>query len=369
MSNRFRPAHRSIEGLVPYSGGKSMEELAREKGLSGIIKLASNENPLGISPMAHEAARKALEQVNRYPDGASWALKEKLSHRLGVPREMIVVGNGSNEILEIMSQIFLSEGGQSLYAWPAFVVYRLAALAHGGEVMEVPLDGLLRHDLPAMARAINPGTRIIFVANPNNPTGTIVTRDELEDFMERIPEGIPFVLDEAYYEFARHLPEFPDGIQYLREGKPVTVVRTFSKAYGLAGLRVGYAAVPEEIATLIERVRQPFNVNHVSQSAALAALDDHEFVERTLEHNRVEMEKIQAAVEGMGLSVTPSLTNFLLIDLARRNGEDVYNRLLDKGIIVRPMASYGLPGTIRVTPGLAWENDLFLEALEEILAG
>jgi len=368
MRSTFKPAHRSIEKLVPYCGGKCMEELAREKGLSRIVKLASNENALGISPKALEAARKALEQVNRYPDGASWELKEKLSHRLGVPREMIVVGNGSNEILEIMSQIFLSQGGQSLYAWPAFVVYRLAALAHGGEVVEVPLDGQLKHDLSAMARAINPGTRLIFVANPNNPTGTIVTKGELEGFMEKVPGDVPLVLDEAYYEFARHLPEFPDGIQYLKEGKPVTVVRTFSKAYGLAGLRVGYAAVPEEIATLIEKVRQPFNVNHVSQAAALAALDDEEFVEKTLEHNRVEMEKIQVAVEGMGLSVTPSFTNFLLVDLEGRDGDVIYKRLLDKGIIVRPMASYGLPGTIRVTPGLAWENDLFLEALEETLA-
>ena len=198
--------------------------------------------------------------------------------------------------------------------------------------------------------------------------GTMVQEDELRAFMDKIPEGVPFVLDEAYFEFARGVPGFPDGMEYLRAGRPVCVVRTFSKAYGLAGLRVGYAAVPEDIARLIERVRQPFNVNHVSQAAALAALDDEEFVEKTLEHNRVEMEKIRAAVEGMGMSATPSFTNFLLIDLAGREGHKVYERLLDKGIIVRPMAPYGLPGTIRVTPGLAWENDLFLEALGEIAA-
>jgi histidinol-phosphate aminotransferase len=366
-NNIFRPAYRSISDLVPYSGGKPVEELAREKGLSRIIKLASNENPLGMSPKALEAARKALSEVNRYPDGATWELKERLSDRLGVGSDMIVLGNGSNEILELMAQVFLTEGDQCLYAWPAFVVYRLATMAHGGLGQEVPLDGDLRHDLPAMAMAINEKTKLIFVANPNNPTGTLVTRDEVLSFMDRIPENIPFVLDEAYFEFARHMPEYPDGMDFLREGRQVTVVRTFSKAYGLAGLRVGYAAVPEGLAGILNRVRQPFNVNTVAQAAALAAMDDSDFVERSLEHNRVEIEKITAAVEGMGLSVTPSFTNFILIDLAGRDGQDIYNRLLEKGIIVRPMAPYGLPGTIRVSPGLPEEDDIFLEALEEVL--
>jgi len=367
MSTVFNPVYRSIENLAPYSCGKSVEELAREKGLARIIKLASNENPLGMSPKALEAAQRAAGGVNRYPDGANWELKEKLSERLGVDREMIVLGNGSNEILELMAQLFLTEGGQSLYAWPAFLVYRLATMAHGGQSVEVPLDGELRHDLHAMAEAINERTRVIFVANPNNPTGTFVTRDEIQAFMDRIPEDIPFVLDEAYFEFARHMPQYPDGIEYLRQGKYVTVVRTFSKAYGLAGLRIGYAAVPEKLAEFLNRVRQPFNVNSVAQAAALAAMDDEDFVERSLEHNRVEMEKIRVAVEGMGLSVTPSYTNFLLIELAGGDGQEIYNRLLNKGIIVRPMAPYGLPGTIRVTPGLTEENDLFLEALEEVL--
>ena len=367
MKDIFRPAYRSIEDLVPYSGGKPVEELAREKGLARIIKLASNENPLGISPKALEAARRAAGEVNRYPDGATWELKEKLSERLGVGHEMIVLGNGSNEILELMAQVFLTEGGQSLYAWPAFVVYRLATKAHGGQGMEIPLDAELKHDLTAMAEAINEKTRVIFVANPNNPTGTLVSREEVLAFMDRIPEHIPFVLDEAYFEFARHMPQYPDGMEFLRQGKPVTVVRTFSKAYGLAGLRIGYAAVPEELGQILNRVRQPFNVNHIAQAAAIAALDDDEFVEKSLRHNRVEMEKITLAVEGMGLSVTPSYTNFLLVELAGRDGDEIYNRLLNKGIIVRPMAPYGLPGTIRVTPGLAEENDLFLEALEEVL--
>jgi histidinol-phosphate aminotransferase len=367
MSNMFRPAYQSVEDLVPYSAGKPVEELAREKGLTRIVKLASNENPLGMSPKALEAAQRAATGVNRYPNGATWELKEKLAERLGVRKEMIVIGNGSNEILELMAQLFLTEGGESVYAWPAFVVYRLATLAHGGRGVEVPLDESLRHDLDAMAEAVTERTKVVFVANPNNPTGTYVTREEVERFMDCISERVPFVLDEAYFEFARHIPQYPDGLEYLLQGKPIAVVRTFSKAYGLAGLRVGYAAMPESLAELLNRIRQPFNVNSVAQAAASAAMDDEEFVDRSLEHNRVETQRIREAVEGMGLAVTPSSTNFILIDLAGRNGQEIYSRLLEKGIIVRPMAPYGLPGTIRVTPGLAEENDLFLEALEDVL--
>lgn len=367
MRNLFRPAYRSVDDLLPYQAGKPVEELAREKGLTRIVKLASNENPLGVSPRALEAAQRAATEVNRYPDGATWELKDKLAHRLGVRREMIVLGNGSNEILELMAQLFLTKGGESLYAWPSFVVYRLATLAHGGRGAEVPLDRDLRHDLNAMAKAITEKTKIIFVANPNNPTGTYVTREEVERFMACVPEHVPFVLDEAYYEFARHAPDYPNGLEYLRQGKPVTVVRTFSKAYGLAGLRVGYAVMPETLAELLNRVRQPFNVNSVAQAAAVAAMDDEDFVNRSLEHNRMEMQRISDAVTKLGCAVTPSFTNFVLIDLAGHDGQDVYNRLLEKGVIVRPMAPYGLPGTIRVTPGLTEENDLFLEALEEVL--
>ncbi|UCG38858.1 MAG: histidinol-phosphate transaminase, partial [bacterium] len=319
MTYLFKPAHPSVEDLVPYSAGKPVEELAREKGLTRIVKLASNENPLGMSPRALEAARKAAAGVNRYPDGAAWELKEKLSDRLGVPGEMIVLGNGSNEILELMAQLMLAEGDETLYAWPAFVVYRLATLAHGGRGIEVPLDGDLRHDLPAMADALTPRTRLVYVANPNNPTGTYVTRRDVESFMEAIPEGVCLVLDEAYFEFAMHLDDFPDGMEYVRAGRPMVVARTFSKAHGLAGLRVGYAVMPEPLADLVNRVRQPFNVNSVAQAAASAALDDDEFVTRSLEHNRSEMARIRTAVEGMGLSVTPSYTNFILIDLAGRS--------------------------------------------------
>lgn len=367
MTVTYRPAYRSVEDLVPYSGGKPIEEVARELGLKKIIKLASNENPLGMSPGAVTAMNKAALEVNRYPDGAAWDLKGMLSDRLKVPRENIVLGNGSNEILELMAQLLLAEGDEALYAWPAFVVYRLATLAHGGKCVEVPLDAGLKHDLDAMAGAVTDRTKIVYVANPNNPTGTYVGKDELEKFMDRVPKNVPLVLDEAYFEFACHLDDFPDGLEYFRQGRPIVVVRTFSKAHGLAGLRVGYAVMPEPLTDLLNRIRQPFNVNSVAQAAAMAALEDEEFLQHGLDHNRTELARIQTAVENMGLSVTPTVTNFILIDLAGRSGKDVYEGLLRRGVIVRPMAPYGLPGTIRVTAGLVEENDMFLETLGEVI--
>lgn len=369
MTVSYRPAYSSVEDLVPYSAGKPIEEVAREMGLTRIVKLASNENPLGVSPLAIEAMKRAAAGVNRYPDGSAWDLKGKLSDRLEVPRENIVLGNGSNEILELLAQLLLTAGDETLYAWPAFVVYRLATLAHGGRGIEVPLDGDLKHDLDAMADALTDRTRIVYVANPNNPTGTYVGRAELERLMEKVPENVPFVLDEAYFEFARHLGDFPDGMEYFRQGRPIVVVRTFSKAHGLAGLRVGYAVMPEPLADLLNRVRQPFNVNSIAQAAAIAALEDDDFVQRGLDHNREELRRIQDAVETMGLTVTPSFTNFILIDLGGRSGQDVYEGLMKRGVIVRPMASYGLPETIRVTAGLKEENEMFLEALGELIVG
>jgi len=367
MTITYRPAYSSVEDLVPYSAGKPIEEVAREMGLTRIVKLASNENPLGMSPLAVEAMKQAATGVNRYPDGAAWDLKGALSDKLGVPRENIVLGNGSNEILELLAQLLLTGGDETLYAWPAFVVYRLATLAHGGRGIEVPLDGDLKHDLDAMADALTDRTRLVYVANPNNPTGTYVNRTELERFMDKVPENIPLVLDEAYFEFARHLDDFPDGMEYFRQGRPIIVVRTFSKAHGLAGLRVGYAVMPEPLADLLNRVRQPFNVNSIAQAAALAALDDDDFVRRGLDHNREELGRIQDAVEAMGLTVTPSFTNFILIDMGDRSGQDIYEGLMKRGVIVRPMAPYGLPKTIRVTAGLKEENGMFLEALGEII--
>ncbi len=365
--NRFTPAYKSIEDLVPYQTGKPIEELAREKGLTRIIKMASNENPMGMSKRAREAAVEAASGVYRYPDGGAWELKGRLAEKHGVSRNMIVLGNGSNEILELLAQLLLSDNGETLYAWPAFIVYRLATMAHGGKGIEVPLNSRLEHDLDAMAEAVTPETRIAFVANPNNPPGTYLPGDAIEKFMDSLPEEVLFVLDEAYFEYAEGLKGFPDGMDYILNGRQIVVTRTFSKAYGLAGMRIGYGVMPEPLAELLNKVRQPFNVNSIAQAAALAALEDEDFVRRSVALNRKEMERMTPALEDMGLSIWPSATNFLLIDLKERSGTHIYQGLLDQGVIVRSMAPYGLPETIRVTVGLPEENDLFLECLTKII--
>ncbi len=364
---KYKPAHKTVEDLIPYQTGKPIDEVAREMGLGKIVKLASNENPLGLSPLARDAAQSALERVNRYPDGGTYELRNKLAEKHQVSPEMIVLGNGSNEILELLVQLLPGEDEETLYGWPAFIVYRLATLAHGAKGVEIPLDHRLRHDLKSMAAAVTSKTRIVFVANPNNPTGTYVTRTELEQFMAQLPEHVLVVLDEAYYEYAEHLDDYPDGMDLFREGRSIVVTRTFSKVYGLAGLRIGYAVMPEPLAQLLNRIRQPFNVNFIAQVAAAAAMEDEEFISRSVSLNRIEMDRLTDALERMGLNVIPSAANFLLIDLKGRSGDEVCRGLLERGIIVRPMAPYGLPKTVRVTVGLEEENDLFLSALAEII--
>lgn len=365
----YRPAHQTIEDLVPYQTGKPIEELAREMGLERIVKLASNENPRGPSPLAVEAATRAVAGMNRYPDGGGYHLRNALAERHNVAPELIVLGNGSNEILELLAQLLLGEGDRTLYAWPAFIVYRLATLAHGARGIEVPLDADLRHDLNNMADAVDDSVRMVFVANPNNPTGTYVGRDELEGFLDRLPDRVLPILDEAYCDYALHLEDYPDGIELLKEGRQVVVLRTFSKAHGLAGLRVGYAIVPEPLAELLNRVRQPFNVNSAAQEAALGSLGDEAYTEESIRINGEEMVRLEGALADLGLSTVPSAANFLLMDLAGRNGADVYQGLLERGVIVRQMAPYGMPGHLRVTIGMPEENDFFLDALEDVLNG
>ncbi len=362
----FRPAHKSVEDLMPYQTGKPIEELAREKGLDRIVKLASNENPLGSSPAAKDAVVRMLDDLGRYPDGGGFYLKEAISESLNVAEEMIVLGNGSNEILELLAQLLLADNDETVYAWPAFIVYRLATMAHGAVGIEVPLDGDLKHDLPAMAGSITERTKLVFISNPNNPTGTFVKTGELVNFLDGLPPSVLPVLDEAYYEYARDNADFPDGVSLLKEGRNLVVMRTFSKAYGLAGLRVGYALMPRQLVQLVNRVRQPFNVNSVAQAAAAAAVSDVDFLEKTLELNRTEMERLEARIRSLGFNTVPSAANFILIDLAGLPGGEIFEGLQDKGVIVRAMDAYGLPGYIRVTVGLPEENDFFLEALAEI---
>jgi len=353
-----------IEALVPYPPGKPMEELERELGIKKSIKLASNENPLGPSPKAVEAISKALKSLHRYPDGGCFYLKEKLAQHLKMKPENLIIGNGSNEIIELVIRTFLRPGEEAVMGNPSFAVYPLAVPAAGGKKIEVPLKNLT-HDLDAMADAITNRTKIVFIANPNNPTGTIVTKAQLRRFMDRLPEGVILVLDEAYYEFVTE-PEFPESLDYLREGRNIVILRTFSKIYGLAGLRIGYGVAPEKLVFYMNKVRQPFNVNSLAQIAAMAALEDEEHLKRSQKNNSEGLKFLYREMKAMGLEYVPTQANFFLIKVGK--GKDVYDALLRQGIIVRPMASYGLGEYIRVTVGTPEENQRFVEALRRAIA-
>ncbi len=355
----------SIESLSPYEGGKPVEELAREFGISDAIKLASNENALGPSPKALEAARAILHDVHRYPDAAAFKLRERIAAELGVPMEDIIQGNGSNELLDLAVRTFCTAEHHLVFAEPAFVVYRIAALAHGVPFTAVPTRDLT-HDLEAMAAAITPRTRLVFVGNPNNPTGTYVGIDAMRRFLRAVPPEVIVLIDEAYIEYAT-AADFPDCLSpSLRaEHERMIVCRTFSKIHGLAGLRVGYGVSTPQIVGYLNRVRAPFNVGNLGQAAAIAALDDREHVRRSRDLNSSERERVSARLADMGLSVAPSQANFILIDV-ERNGRAVYDALLRKGVIVRPFGN--LPTSIRVTIGKPAENDRFLSSLAEVLS-
>jgi histidinol-phosphate aminotransferase len=355
----------SIERIQPYQPGTPIEQVAAKLGFdaSEVVKLASNENPLGPSPRGMAAAARELERVHRYPDSEAPSLRGALAKRLGVGVEEVVVSNGSNELLELLVRTFCAGGEHVVFGEPAFVVYRLACLAQGAPHTAVPLAAGHVHDLPAMAQAVRPDTRLVFIANPNNPTGTYVGRRELERFLRSIPPEVIVVLDEAYIEYV-DAPDFPDGLT-LRSVHPRTVVvRTFSKIYGLAGLRVGYAVMPAELAGYIHRVRAPFNVNSIAQAAGVAALDDAEHVARTRALNLEEKAFVGARLERLGVRVVPSQANFLLIDVGRP-AQALYDALLQHAVIVRTVPP--LPSMARVTLGTRAENERFLAALQTVL--
>lgn len=355
----------SIERIQPYQPGTPLEQVAKAFGfaVSEVTKLASNENPMGPSPLALAAAARELERVNRYPDSEAPALRAALARRLSVALDEVVVSNGSNELLELLVRTFCASGDHVVFGEPSFVVYRLACLAQGVPHSAVPLDAGHVHDLPAMARAIRPDTRLVFIANPNNPTGTYVGQGALESFLRAVPPDVIVVLDEAYIEYA-DARDYPDGLRLRGLHPRLVTVRTFSKVYGLAGLRVGYAVMPAELAGYIHRVRAPFNVNSVAQAAATAALDDTEHVARTRALNLQEKAFVSAGLERLGVGVVPSQTNFLLVDV-RRPARALYDALLRHGVIVRPVPP--LPTMARVTLGIRAENERFLAALETVL--
>ena len=355
-----------IRAIMAYQPGKPISELAREMGIpeESIVKLASNENPLGMSARARDAAITAIGEISRYPDGGAFALKKALCARFGVQPAQLVIGNGSNDILELASQAFLAPGLSAVYSRHAFAVYPLATNARGARGIEVAAKNF-GHDLDAMAAAIEPQTRVVFIANPNNPTGTFVPGAELEAFLARVPRHVLVVLDEAYTEYLAPEQRY-DSIAWLARFPNLLVSRTFSKAYGLAGLRVGYAIAHPEVADLMNRVRQPFNVSSVALAAAEAALDDDEFLARSAEVNRRGMAQLVAAFRELGLEWIPSAGNFVTFKVGDAIG--VNQALLRQGVIVRPIAAYGMPHWLRVSIGLPEENARFIEALRQALA-
>ncbi len=362
-----------VDGLTPYQPGKPIEELARELNLDPgrIVKLASNENPLGPGPKAVAAVKEALADIARYPDGNGFRLKEKLAAKLGVGMEQITLGNGSNDVLDLIARVFLGPGRSAVFSQHAFAVYPLATQAVGAQARIAPVhDGSrgprLGHDLQAMLAQVADDTAVVFIANPNNPTGTWVSRKELWDFLQALPRRVIAVVDEAYCEYI-DLEDYPNALEWLRFFPNLIVTRTFSKAYGLAGLRVGYAVSGPEVAELLNRVRQPFNVNSLGLLAAAAALDDEDHLVASRELNRAGLVQLAEAFTALGLEFIPSLGNFITVDVGREAGP-VFAALLQAGVIVRPVANYGLPNHLRVSVGTWEENDRFIAALNQVLA-
>ena len=361
--SNLAPDH--IRAIAPYQGGKPIAELAREMGLQveDIVKLASNENPLGISPKADFAIQEALLDIARYPDGNSYVLREAVSQKFNVTPDQIVFGNGSNDILELAARAFLTPGCEVIYSQHAFAVYPLVTQATGATGVVVPAKNF-SHDLSAMLAAITAKTRMIFVANPNNPTGTLLGKDELFSFLKLVPSQVLVVLDEAYDEYLS-VANKSEAIGWLAEFDNLIISRTFSKAYGLAGLRIGFGLCHVSIADMMNRVRQPFNVNSIAQAAAVASLADDDFVERSYALNQAGMMQLTQGFNKLGLKFIPSFANF--ISFTVKNAAEVNQKLLQNGVIVRPIANYEMPDYLRVSIGLFSENARFLEVLENIL--
>lgn len=351
---------RHVATLEPYQPGKPIEELERELGIESAIKLASNENPLGPSPRAVEALRGAVGDVHRYPDGGCFALRDALSRRLGVDPARLAIGNGSSELLELVAKAFVGPGDEVVYAWPSFAMYPIVTQGMGGTGVQVPLDAGLAHDLDGLAAAVTPRTRVVIVCNPNNPTGTSVGADAFDRFVAALPDDVVLVVDEAYMEYARRA-DWPDALALVARRPATLVMRTFSKIYGLAGLRIGYGVGGAELIGYLERGRHPFNVNALAAVAACAALEDEEHVRRSREANAQGMDWLVAELDALGVETWPSDANFLLA----RTGPGLYEPLLREGVIVRQFGG-ALTDCIRVSVGLPDENERFVKALRRI---
>ena len=363
MSSIWDLANRQLRSLAVYEPGKPIEETARELGVdpSTIIKLASNENPLGPSPKALEAMRAALENANLYPDGSGFYLTKAIAAKLGVTPENVILGNGSNEVIEFLGHAFLNPGDNVITSQYAFIVYKLLATAFGVRTIETPTSHY-QQNLEGTLEAITPKTRLIFIPNPNNPTGTLVSQRAIDDFMSQIPDSIVTVFDEAYFEF---LDDPPDTLRFVRQGRNVIVLRTFSKVHGLAGLRIGYAVAPLEMIQVLHKTRQPFNVNSVAQAGALAALEDDVHpreTKRVVDEGRAYLQEHFAK---MRIPFVPAVANFVMINVG--DGCAVFEKLLRRQIIVRPLKGYGLPEWVRISVGTMQENEKLIDALKEVL--
>jgi len=361
MFEALVPPH--IATLPAYPPGKPIEELERELGVTGSIKLASNENPLGPSPLAVAAIQAHLDRLHRYPDANVYYLKRRLSQHLGLDPAQLICGNGSDEILELIMRAFVQPGEEVISAAPSFLMYGLLTQGAGGVFRPVPLQDF-GVDLAGIAAAVSPRTKVIIINNPNNPTGTAMTRRDWEEFLRRVPDRVLLVLDEAYIEFAE--PWVPQGLEYLREDRPLIGLRTFSKAYGLAGLRVGYGYGPSTLIGYLDRVRSPFSVNSLAQAAAVAALDDADFLDHTRQVVRAGLEYICRELDRLGVRYVPTQANFLLIHLGR-DSRPVYEEMLRQGVIIRAMGSYQMPEYIRVNAGRPEENRRFIQTFKQVM--
>lgn len=361
MTTRFR---QEILAIEPYSPGKPIDEVQREYGLTDVIKLASNENPLGPGPLAVSALQKAAADAHLYPDGGCSRLRESIAARLGIAKDQVIVGNGSDELLKLAAEVFLSQSDSAVMADPTFSEYQFATRLMGASVRRVPLKDY-RHDLKAMAAAVDDSTRIAFVCNPNNPTGTIVSHVEFKEFLDSVPSDVLVVLDEAYVEYAQD-PAFPQALELLREYTNLLVTRTFSKLHGLAGLRVGYGIGHADLINLMHRVREPFNVNAFGQAAAVAALQDSEHAAQSVQVNERGKAFLYDVFASLELSFIQTQTNFVLVDVGR-DSQEIFEQLLIRGIIVRAAHSFGLPTHLRITVGTEAQNRRLAAGLQEVL--
>ena len=361
----MRHVNQAVLQMSPYQPGKPIEELERERGIKGAIKLASNENPRGPSPAVSDAIRKATNELSRYPDGSAFRLRRLVAERLGVDSAQLTFGNGSDEALKIIGRVVLSPGDRGLVDQRCFLVYPLTILGCNAEPVRVASNGWA-HDLGAIADAIDSRTRIIYLANPNNPTGTWFSEAEFRAFMARVPEHVFVVLDEAYHEYAIESVGYPNGVSLLPDYPNLVVTRTFSKVYGLAALRVGYSVSSEAIADLMNRVRQPFNVNSLALAAAEAALEDDSYINESLQINAEGMDVLESGFKRLGIDYIPSIGNFISFRVGTRAPE-IYDNLLNLGVVVRPIANYDMLEHLRATVGLPEENERFLIALEASL--